>query len=144
MGDAQVSGSLFALRALAAVRLVNGALGLAWPQLLARRLGVDPSKDPAPLYPLRLFGIRNIVLGLDLLLLTSDELERALRIAILIHASDTTAAALSGLRRELPRGASATTTLLSAGNTLLAFRALQSLPEACEGTARRRLPPGVS
>lgn len=54
--------------ALAGIRLFNGAAGLLAPELLIRRL--DPDREPpsaAAVYAFRLFGIRTILLGLDLL-----------------------------------------------------------------------------
>src|SRR6059036_1858937 len=52
--------------ALAGIRLVNGTTGVVAPQELAKRLGAD-ADDPALLYALRLFGVRTVVIALDLL-----------------------------------------------------------------------------
>jgi hypothetical protein len=81
--------------ALAGIRLVNGTAGLVAPEKLAVRLGADP-EDPALLYALRLFGVRTVVIALDLL----RREPTALRTAVPIHASDTVAAVL--LSRRLP------------------------------------------
>src|SRR5262249_62126039 len=61
--------------ALASTRLVNGVLALLAPEVMLRRFeagqGADPGagKDPGrvAVYPLRMFGIRTVVLGGQLL-----------------------------------------------------------------------------
>ena len=50
-----------------------------------------------------MFGIRTIIIGLDLLLLTGEELRRAEKLAVVIHASDTLSAAATTVRGDLPR-----------------------------------------
>jgi hypothetical protein len=103
--------------ALAGVRLVNGAVGLFTPEVLARRLGADPEENPALLYALRLFGVRTIVIAVQL----HRREPTALRTALPIHASDTLAAVL--LARRLPRRQGAAVVGISALNTLLALQA---------------------
>jgi hypothetical protein len=100
---------------LAGVRLVNGTLGLVAPQVLARRLGADPKEHPELLYALRMFGVRTVVIAIELL---RNE-PAALRKALPIHASDTVAAIL--LARELPRKQAAVVVGISATNTALAL-----------------------
>jgi len=117
--------SVGALRALAAVRLVNGVLGLFAPGVLVHRLGADPARQPVALYPFRMFGIRTVVVGSDLLLLRDHALERAVRQAVVIHGCDTVAALLGGVRHEVPRRTAVMTTAISAGNTALAVTALR-------------------
>ena len=109
-----------ARRALAAVRIVNGALGLFAPRFLLRRLGTDVEHDRSGVYPFRMFGIRTVVLGAELLLAEGEERRRATRFAVLIHGTDTLSALTAGLRGDLPRRAAVMTTLISAGNTVLA------------------------
>ena len=109
-----------ARRMLAAVRLFNGAAGLLVPEFLLRRLGTDPAVNRSGIYPFRMFGIRTILIGADLLVLRGEERRRAARLAVVIHSSDTISAAAAGLRGDLPRRAAVLTTLISAGNTALA------------------------
>ena len=111
----------YARMALAGTRLFNGAVALVAPSLLVRRLGVDPKTSPALLYVFRMFGIRTVLLGLDLLREGSAR-EKALRAAPLIHASDTTAALLAGLGGLNKRSAIAIV-VISAVNTILALLA---------------------
>jgi hypothetical protein len=102
--------------ALAGIRLVNGAAGLVAPEVLAKRLGAEPD-DPALLYALRLFGVRTVVIAIDLL----RREPAALRTAVPIHASDTVAAVL--LARRLPARQGAAVVGISALNTGLAVLA---------------------
>ena len=110
-------------KVLAAIRIFNGTAALLAPQFLLRRLGTDPSRDRSGFYPFRMFGIRTILIGADLLVLQGEQRRRATRFAVLIHACDTVAAASAGLRGDLPRKAATTSTLISAGNTVLAVLA---------------------
>ncbi len=112
---------LWARRALAVVRLANGTLGLLAPQILLKRLEVDPVSNTAAYYPFRMFGIRTIVLGVDLLTMRDEELRRASATAVVIHSVDTVAAAVGGLRGDVPAKAARLTTAISAVNTVLAL-----------------------
>jgi len=108
-----------AVRTLAAIRIVNGTLGLLAPQVLVKRTSTDPT-TVEPHYAFRMFGIRTVVLGLDLLTLTGAAQERARTQALVIHATDTACAALGGLRGDLPPKVARTTVAISAVNTVLA------------------------
>jgi hypothetical protein len=112
-----------ARQALAAIRIFNGAVALVAPQLLLRRLGTDPGRDPSGIYPMRMFGIRTVLIGADLLLLQGEERRRAARLAVLIHATDTVSAATAGLKGYLPPKVGVMTTAISATNTVLAVLA---------------------
>ena len=105
---------------LAAIRLINGALALFAPRLLIRRLGTDPDRDPSAIYPFRMFGIRTLIIGADLLLLTGEEQRRATKLAVLIHATDTASAATCLVKGYLPRKAGIVATAISGLNTVLA------------------------
>jgi hypothetical protein len=109
-----------ARRMLGVVRLVNGTLALLAPRFLLRRLGTDPGRDPSGIYPFRMFGVRTLLIGADLLLLTGEQADRASKFAVGIHASDTAAAATCLVKGYLPRRAGVVATLISATNTALA------------------------
>ncbi|MGW6978269.1 hypothetical protein ACWGE1_02275 [Streptomyces sp. NPDC054932] len=109
--------------ALAGIRLFNGVTGLLVPALLIRRLDPDRDLSPAAVYAFRLFGIRTILLGLDLLTNRGERLREDLREGVLIHGSDTATAALLGIRGQLPPRTAVLTTLISAVNTTLAASA---------------------
>jgi hypothetical protein len=133
--------------ALAGVRLVNGALALFAPAVLARLLGIDLATSPGLSYALRMFGVRTLVIGADLLSPDPAVRARALRQGLVIHASDATAAVLAGLGRQLPPRAAATGALISAGNVALALAAQPPGREATPDTAAPgyalRVPPPV-
>jgi len=115
----QAARGTAAVRALAAIRIVNGTLGLLAPQVLVRRTSTDPTTTE-PYYAFRMFGIRTVVLGLDLLTLTGPAQERARTQAVIIHATDTAAALLGGLRGDVPPRVARATIAISAVNTALA------------------------
>jgi hypothetical protein len=107
--------------ALGGIRLVNGALGLLAPTVIIRRFGDDdPASNPAAIYGLRLFGIRTVLIGADLIRLHGRDLDRALAVAPIIHATDTaTVLALQRSKKLSPERARPLA-LISGVNTLLA------------------------
>ena len=111
---------------LAIIRLLNGALALFTPTVLAQRLGGDVNSNRAALYVLRLFGVRTIVVGVELLVPDETVRGEALRYAIPIHASDTISAVLAGAQGHLPMRASIMLAAISGLNTLLAILAQPS------------------
>lgn len=78
----------YARIALGLIRLLNGVAALFAPSLLMRRLGVDARAQAATAYGMRMFGIRTILIGADLLLDRPEARREALRVAPIIHASD--------------------------------------------------------
>ena len=118
-----------AVRALAAIRIVNGALGLLAPQVLVKRTSTNPDTRE-PYYAFRMFGIRTVVLGLDLLTLTGAAQERARTQAVIIHATDTASAFVGGLRGDVPSRVARTTVAISGLNTVLAVIAKLSGPKS--------------
>jgi len=106
---------------LAVIRLINGSLGLLVPGFLIRRVGGDPATSATAKYALRMFGIRTVVLGVDLLRPSRPVRDHAVETAPIVHASDTVAAALLGLKGKVPRRVAVMTVAISAGNTVLAF-----------------------
>jgi hypothetical protein len=109
-----------ARKALGAIRLVNGVLALAAPKRLVKTFGADPETNGPAVYALRLFGVRTVVIGLQLLLADEDSLDDALRYAVPIHASDALSAAMAGFGGQLPVRAAVTGTVVSSVNTALA------------------------
>jgi hypothetical protein len=106
---------------LAGIRLFNGAAALFAPTLLARRFGDNPNR--AIIYVLRLFGVRTIIVGIELLVPDEELRASALCYAIPIHASDTLSAALAGIQGQLPARVSIMLTAISGVNTALAILA---------------------
>lgn len=107
-------------RALAVIRLFNGAGALFVPETALKRLGGDPAHDGSAVYPLRMFGVRTVLLGAELLVLSGEERRRAARRGIVIHGSDVLAAAAAGLRGHLPGRVAVATVATSSINTFLA------------------------
>jgi hypothetical protein len=105
---------------LALIRLFNGLAALLVPGILARQVGVDPDANPGVLYVFRMFGIRTVLLGIELLVQTGDRRAEALRRAVIIHASDTVAAALASFSSNFPKKGRLIV-VISAINTALAF-----------------------
>ena len=123
MADRVDKMSEYARVSLAGIRILNGGIALIAPKLMARRLGVDPTANPAMLYALRMFGVRTVVIGAQLLLPDGPVRAQAVRTAPVIHASDATAAALAARTGRLPGRMGLTTTLISTVNTVLALMA---------------------
>ena len=115
----------YARLALATIRLFNGVAALFVPATLARQLGVDPAANPAALYALRLFGVRTVLIGAQLLLRDEGLRAHSLHVAPAIHALDASAALIAGERGQLPRRAATTAAIISTVNTVLAIVALK-------------------
>jgi hypothetical protein len=109
--------------ALAAIRIVNGSAALVAPWVLTRNLGVRPGDNQAAQYVFRMFGIRTVLIGVQLLLPEGEVREASVRVAPIIHASDTASAALAGLSHQIPARPALIATSISALNTALALTA---------------------
>ena len=109
--------------ALGAVRLFNGAATLFATRPFGKRLGVDPDTSPAAVYALRLFGVRTIYIGAELLFARGDHLRDAVTVAPAIHVSDTVSAVLAGAGGQLPRKSAWTAAVISFVNILLSLLA---------------------
>jgi hypothetical protein len=128
---------------LAGIRLVNGAAALFAPGFLLRRLGLDPDANPGAYYAFRMFGIRTILIALDLVLWGAQVRRHAVRLSVLVHGSDTLSAAYAGLRGQLPARAAVPATIISAVNVLLAVLSQEpgrSLPRVSQPGDRNREP----
>ena len=104
---------------LAGIRIFNGASALLAPKSLSRRLGVDESSEPMS-YPFRMFGVRTILMGADLLSKDPAVRRHAVKMAVVVHACDTVSAFSTGVTGALPRRGAATATAISALNVVLA------------------------
>jgi len=116
-----------ARKILAVIRLVNGGIALAAPRWFLRTIGVDPETNGAAVYVLRMFGVRTLYLGYQLLAAGGEELDEAVRAGVYIHASDATAAILGGLTGALPARAALSGALTSSVNTVLSLLARGSV-----------------
>ena len=109
---------------LGGIRLFNGAATLLLPETFGKRLGVDPEENPAAVYVMRLFGIRTIYMGAELLLARGEHLRHAVRVAPFVHASDTISAVKAGSDGQLSKQSARMATIISGANTVLALLAL--------------------
>ncbi len=116
----QMTGRDYARVALAAVRLFNGGAALAVPGTFARRLGTEADAHGPAVHISRMFGIRTVLIALDLLSRDEDVRRHALRVALLVHVSDTISAAAAGLSKQLPTRLALHATGVSAANVVLA------------------------
>ena len=119
--------SSLARTGLGLIRILNGALGLFAPRVLIGRIDDRQPPSPAAVYAFRLFGVRTILIGRDLLVLRGEALDRALEAAPLIHASDTVTAALITVTGQVDRRRGGMLIGISALNTVLALLAHRAL-----------------
>lgn len=123
VGEVPVTALSKARYALSAIRILNGLLALVAPSLIIRRFGEDPDKDAAAIYGLRLFGVRTVLIGADLITQHGQPLQHTINQAVIIHASDTVTAATLGTSGRLRPQMAVPITLISALNTALAVAA---------------------
>ncbi|BCJ40920.1 hypothetical protein GCM10010168_47800 [Actinoplanes ianthinogenes] len=112
-----------AATALGVIRVGVGSAALVVPELLVKRLGGDPEKNAAAIYPLRMFGVRTVFLGAELLVNSGAEQHRVAQRGIVIHGSDVLAAVLAGRSGALPPRAAKTAIAISSINLALALLA---------------------
>lgn len=106
---------------LAGIRLLNGSIALLRPGLITRQLGAAEGEFTTTHYALRMFGIRTILIAIDLLGPAGSARDHAIRMAPIIHASDTVAATLAAWSGTLRTGAAVSLITISAVNTLLSL-----------------------
>lgn len=124
----------YARIALAGIRIFNGATGLLAPGVMAARTGVSPDADAPVLYPWRMFGIRTVLIGADLLSRNREVRRHALRVSTIVHASDVVAASAMLRSDKVPRKTAIAATAISSLNTVLSLVAGRGLRQS----ARRR------
>lgn len=112
---------------LAGVRLVNGTASLIVPAKFARKLDIDPETNGPAIYVLRMFGVRTILIGSELLSRNPDVRARAVRQAVRVHLIDAIAAAAAGASRQLPAKGARLAVITSSVNTVLAVIARKGL-----------------
>ena len=122
--------ALWARRALGLTRLTFGTLALVAPALPIRRIEGAREPSPAAVYAFRMFGIRTVLLGRELLLRHqhSATLGRALTQAPLIHAVDTATATALTVQGQVPRRTGLLLVAVSGVNTVLALVARSGAP----------------
>lgn len=107
--------------ALALIRIVNGAIALVAPSIIVKRFGETPGESAAATYGLRLFGVRTVLIGVDLVTQRGPALRHTTGQAVVIHLSDTLTAGGLGISGRLRPRMAIPLTLISAINTVLAI-----------------------
>ena len=85
-----------ALRQLAGLRVVIGLAALIAPRLAGKLFGLDPEANPQSSYLARLFGVRDIALGVGALSTTGEARRKWVLIGIGVDATDAVSAGLAG------------------------------------------------
>lgn len=119
--------------ALGLFRLFNGAAALVWPNLLGKRLGVQTETSPGFGYAFRLFGVRTVLLGIQLLRAGDERHTSVVREALIVHPADTAAAIVVLRRKELPPHGAKVAIAASALNVVLAALANWGRPREAAG-----------
>jgi len=91
-------------RSLLGVRFVLGPVSWFAPRFFMAVLGMDPHRNPQAAYMSRLFGVRDLTLGLGLAASRGDARRLWWRLGILCDLGDAAAGAVSSRRGELPAG----------------------------------------
>jgi len=110
---------------LGLIRLVNGLIALIAPTIIIRRFLATPNTEPpqVAVYGLRMFGIRTVLIALDLLR-GGPNRDHARNVAPIIHASDLITATLVMRSGRAPGGTGPLIVAISGLNTVLAVLAL--------------------
>lgn len=90
--------------ALATMRLLIGVGGMVAPAFGARLFGMEPQRNPALPYFMRLFAVRDAALGAGLLLADPRDRGRWVDLGIASDVSDVGAALAAGRRGQLAKG----------------------------------------
>jgi hypothetical protein len=99
------------VKALGALRIAIGLVSWLAPNLAARLFGLDASGNPQAPYLARLFGVRDLVLGVATIAATGEDRRRWLVAGLVCDSADAAAAGLGYRDGYLP---AATTALLTA------------------------------
>lgn len=92
-----------AVKALAGVRIVIGVSSWLTPRVAGRLFGLDAKANPQSPYLARLFGVRDIALGLGVLASEGDARRRMLVAGMACDGADALAGVAGGARGYLPK-----------------------------------------
>lgn len=111
----------YARMLLGAIRLVNGIIALFIPQMIIKRFDEDGTSVPVTRYALRMFGVRTVLVALDLFRGPGPTRFYAVKVAPIIHASDTVAAFLAARSGMVPTKTGVLIVAISTMNTILSL-----------------------
>ena len=83
-----------AVKAIAGLRIVIGAAAWLTPRMAAKSFGLKPAENPQAPYLGRLFGARDVALGVGTLQATGESQRQWLQLGVAIDAADAVAAGL--------------------------------------------------
>lgn len=109
---------------LPGLRIAIGALALVAPNLAGKLFGFNPAANPQASYFARLFGVRDIVLGVGTVMTTGPSRRLWWQLGILTDATDTLSAALGARDGSVPVRAAVMAGLTAAAATGLGVAAL--------------------
>lgn len=112
------------IRSLAMLRLAVGTSAWATPRLAGRAFGLDAESNPQSPYLARLFGIRDIALGVGALSTTGEARRQWLTLGVVCDAADAAAGVLAGRGGYLPKVATVMVTSVALGAAGLGLAAL--------------------
>jgi hypothetical protein len=116
---------------LVATRTAIGVAAWLAPRLSGRLFGLDPDANPQAAYLGRLFGIRDVALGVGLRSSNGAERQQWLRIGVACDLADAAAGVLAGKAGELPKRATVlvtATALMAAAMGVAAMRGEEPPP----------------
>jgi hypothetical protein len=91
------------IKNLATLRLAVGASAWATPRLAGKAFGLDAAGNPQSPYLARLFGIRDIALGVGTLSTTGEARRQWLTLGVICDAADAAAGIFAGRGGYLPK-----------------------------------------
>ena len=91
------------IKSLATLRLAVGASAWATPRLAGKAFGLDAAGNPQSPYLARLFGIRDIALGVGTLSTTGEARRQWLTLGVMCDAADAAAGIFAGRAGYLPK-----------------------------------------
>jgi hypothetical protein len=104
------------IQQLVATRTAIGVAAWLTPRFSGRLFGLDPDANPQASYLGRLFGVRDVALGIGLRSSSGAERQQWLRLGVACDLADAAAGVLAGKTGALPKRA----TVLVTGTALMA------------------------
>jgi hypothetical protein len=112
------------LQLLIGLRFVDGLGAWVAPRLFGRLFGLDPDRNPQAPYIWRLFGARDVALGVGALSTEGEERARWLQAGLACDVADTAAGVAAGARGYLGPVSAALVTGAAVGAAALGVAAL--------------------
>ena len=94
-----------ALTTLICVRFIIGAISWFLPTVMSRMMLIDPRTNPALSYALRLFGVRDVLMGVLIQAPRGEALDRQLYVGVAIDLVDVVASGIAGSTGQISKRA---------------------------------------